>query len=95
MKANCKRGDVAMYVGSHKSASGVIVLCEREITLAEMTQKKNALLDLPAWKVNPPIRRDDGSYADFASDHALRPIRSQDGADEMLAIAGLPAEVKR
>lgn len=81
-----------MYVGSHKSASGVIVMCERRITIAEMAQKKNAELDLPAWKVNPPIRRDDGGYATFASDYALRPIRSHDGVDEMLNIAGIPAK---
>lgn len=80
-----------MYVGSHKSSCGVIVICERGMTIKEMAEKNNAGLDLPAWKVNPPIRRDDGGYAKFASDHALRPIRPQGEDDEMLKIAGLPA----
>lgn len=92
MKLNCKPGDLAIVVNS-KSSPDCIGLITRVVSyLPDVTGD-------PAWIVDPPLH--DGRLfnglerpGNWWMDAALRPIRDQDGEDEILRIAGKPQEVK-
>jgi hypothetical protein len=47
----------------------------------------------PAWEVDLPLNTWEGKAQNFLLDSCLRPIRDQDGEDEILRIAGKPQEV--
>lgn len=85
---NCKQGELAIYLGKHATARGMVVVVGRPATANEVD---NAAL--PAWHISPPLPKMDGSFAKVASDVALRPIRDQDGQDESLSWAKKPSEV--
>jgi len=86
---NCKPGDLAIYIGQHKVVFGVIVKCVRPMRWFDRF-RPSYRIQLPAWRICPPIMFPDGRLSEFASDHCLRPIRDSDGTDEMIRIAGLP-----
>ena len=80
---NCKQGDLARYVGRHKQHYGKIVLIVAPHPYA-----------IGAWLHEPELPTDDGESANSVWDYAVRPIRDQDGEDEMLRIAGKPMGIK-
>lgn len=83
---NCKKGDLAVYVGKSKSQVGKIVTC------VSFGGSKTLLAD--HWYVEPHIVRDrDGKLCGYVKDASLRPIRPTDGEDETLQWAGKPKEV--
>jgi hypothetical protein len=82
---NCKPGDLAVVVRCDvPEVVGLFVRCVR--------------LDYwggePFWYLDRRVIHNDPRYQhDAVFDCNLRPIRDQDGEDEMLRIAGLPKEV--
>lgn len=79
---NCKRGDLAMYVGKKARYGAITRVIRRKDWFDEM-----------AWEVDPPIPDGPSSHnPKWVADIALRPIRDSDGTDEMLRIAGKPTE---
>lgn len=92
MKLNCKQGDLAfLLVDGQYMKAGAIVKCIRFYGLVENP-------DLgwfnDVWHVE--YRGTEISPRGIGwgvPDRYLRPLRDQDGEDEMLRIAGLPHEV--
>ena len=89
MSLRCKPGDLAIYIGRRKEFIG------KPIKILEFKLAP----DGPGWLVDPPVYEnyidDFGTKrrGDWQLDRNLRPIRDQDGEDEMLAIAGKPEGV--
>lgn len=80
---NCKKGDLAVYVGRDIKCLGMIVRCVRLFPFAD------------AWMTDPALPKDDGSGPALGVwDKNLRPIRDNDGEDEILRIAGKPVDHK-
>jgi hypothetical protein len=77
---NCKKGDMAMYVGKMAEFRGHIVKCV----------ELDGDFGPPAWVIEPML----GTY-DVAFDSVLRPIRHPgvNAVDEMLLICGKPREM--
>lgn len=88
---NCKPGDLAMLVFSRVGNEGKIFTVIRLATAGEVSDwRLNPRLTW--WAISEPIRSSWGDYFEYAPDEFLRPIRDQDGTDEMIRIAGLPQE---
>jgi hypothetical protein len=98
---NCKPGDLAIIVDPECVQNiGKIVLCVR------LHSSETHDLDGwgfnescgPRWVVDQPLsgRLGDGTPCPMYTipDESLRPIRDNDGEDEMLRIAGNPREVE-
>jgi hypothetical protein len=88
---NCRPGDLAIVVGGTHSSDvvGRIVRCVRW----------QPWRGVDAWIVEPRLREDrveghETIVGDWVRDVCLRPIRDNDGEDEMLRIAGKPREVE-
>lgn len=85
---NCKQGDLAMVVRvSHAVnnwALGQIVRC--------VSYEK--LSDIDGWRLEEGITHADSTLEWYwIADFCLRPIRDNEGEDEILRIAGIPGEV--
>lgn len=74
---NCKQGDLAIVIRSVRGNEGKIVRCVSPLKIIE------------AWTVEPDFNPEVLGIPTFP-DAWLRPIRDQDGEDEMLRIAGKP-----
>jgi len=87
---NCEQGELAVIVGaSHPGtvrALGHICVCVELV--------KHPITGEPGWRIDPPVQTDIG-LCENCLDRVMRPIRPQsdDAFDEMLLIAGLPAQV--
>jgi hypothetical protein len=88
---NCKPGDLAIYVSSRAGNEGRIVRCLRLASAQEVLSQ-----GFGGWHMwitdNQEIKTTNGLTTNLASDMYLRPIRDQDGEDEMLRIAGKPVK---
>lgn len=94
---NCKKGDLAIIVsGSIPQNIGLIIRCDELV--CGLWWKPGA----PAWRVTDRAMwavMNDGSIK-FCQpplrcyDEHLRPIRDDDGEDEVLRIAGKPKELE-
>lgn len=81
---NCKPGDLVVCVRTHPQFSQFI---GRVFTVTHLSSKwKNN------WHTEPKQYLDGGPLYVVFSDSCLRPIRPNDGEDEMLRIAGRPAD---
>lgn len=85
MKLNCKPGDLAMVVRvtnrENEWMLGHIVRCAQF----------EALRGRSGWILEDGLTHSGTVFEWFwVADDCLRPIRDQDGEDEMLRIAGLP-----
>lgn len=93
---NCKQGDLAIIVKSRAGNEGKIVTCLRLATTEEISL--NRFYDQPLWPVwivdrnlqNANLLGEVNGQSNLAYDATLRPIRDQDGEDEMIRIAGKP-----
>lgn len=85
---NCKPGDLAIVVRSAAGHEGVICRVIRFVG------------ELPEWTGNDRWETDHkhsglfGGITNTFQDRCLRPLRDQPGEDEMLRIAGKPANYK-
>lgn len=75
----CRPGDLAMYVGRHSALLGRVV----EVCAPREWHE-------PAWFISPPLHFPDGKDPHSCLDRSLRPIRPNQGEDEILRIAGKP-----
>lgn len=93
---NCKPGDLAVVVRSAAGSHGKIVTCIRLATKDEIRYWNHAEDVGPVWFIDQMLNRafvggfGIGFPAPLASDYCLKPIRDNDGEDEMLRIAGKP-----
>lgn len=91
MRLNCKPGDLAVIVRAmyRPELIGRLVTCVRLIPNDGFDADGRPFSPKPQggprWVIEKPL----GSLKSV-SDSNLRPIRDQDGEDEMLRIAGLP-----
>lgn len=87
---NCKQGDLALMTKG-VYARGMIVVCESYVGLRHHRRRDGSLTPLrPCWRVSPPIPAWSGKLSDLVADEDLRPIRDNDGEDEILRLAGKP-----
>jgi hypothetical protein len=89
---NCKPGDLAVMVRSMAGNEGKIVRCIRVIGAMRLVSKTGVVVSDLTWEIEPQILNWKGDLISFAHDGCLRPIRPNDGEDEMLTIAGHPTE---
>ena len=82
---NCKQGDVAVIVRSVAGNEGKVVRC------LELHPTPYAAQDGagPRWVTDPPIIGCAG-WIDAVLDANMRPLRGQEGEDEVLRLAGRP-----
>lgn len=92
---NCKQGDLAIIVKSRAGNEGKIVTCLRLATEAELFADNFTTKFGPVWVTDLIVDTCNvfgistgGSH--HVCDVFLRPIRDQDGEDEMIRIAGKP-----
>lgn len=91
---NCKQGDLAIVVKSELGNEGKVVRCIRVLSKKE----SDALMywSGPLWEVDAPLKASFGfvvTYTNHCPDSYLRPLRNQDGEDEMLRISGKPEQL--
>lgn len=78
---NCKPGDLAIVVsGSPAENVGRVITCLRWVRL----------FDIDFWYYEGALVFE-GERCPLVADDCLRPLRPDEGTDEMLRIAGLPA----
>ena len=88
---NCKQGDLAIFVTSNAGNEGKIVTCLRRATQAECDNYGfNPYFHGPVWFTDKQLFTIYDTVSNLACDAHLRPIRDQDGEDEMIRIAGKP-----
>ena len=87
---NCRKDDLAFIASASSPAFAGIVghVCRC------VEQVSHPVSGEPGWLIDPPVQTDIG-LCENCLDRVMRPIRPQsdDAFDEMLLIAGLPAEV--
>lgn len=95
---NCRAGDLAVIVKSKCGNEGKIVRCKRLLNLGEYVDSEcrtssieiSHLGEHTCWETDTPTVWSDGLEYKAAKDWNLRPLRGDEGEDEMLRIAGLP-----
>ena len=91
---NCKKGDLAIVVSSLAGNEGRIVRCLEFIGMMFWLHgeelRRNA-----TWRIDVELPPFDGKHNDMIEDYKLRPLRDNDGEDEMLRIAGKPQDIKQ
>lgn len=87
---NCRRGDIARFVGSGRPMRnyGRFVICEVEIG-----EVCDAYGTHWCWRIDPPLFKSNGDLTDICPDAWLRPIRDTGAPDEMLERIGRPEGV--
>jgi hypothetical protein len=91
---NCKPGDLAVIVRSHRGRNvGRIVTVVRQHDPADSPRWLHVM---PGWVVSPvgTLVVHPNAKCTWAPDAWLRPIRPDEGQDEMLRIAGRPVETE-
>ena len=89
---NCKQGDLAIIVRSWAGNEGKIVRCVKFIPLVVWINPDGSADREPGWIADVTTINCAGMPGNKFMDSQLRPIRDQDGEDEMLRIAGKPTE---
>lgn len=96
---NCKAGDLAIQVRSRVGNTGKIVKCLSIAKLGEEIKSdcgtSYLIIDTEekehaTWHIEESMKWTDGKFYKATKDSDLRPLRDNDGEDEMLRIAGLP-----
>lgn len=89
---NCKPGDLAVIVRSSNGNEGRFLRCIRLASYDEASYQSIAwwMMHGPVWVTDSKLPCTDGSFTNLYPDDRLRPIRDNDGEDEMLRIAGKP-----
>lgn len=82
MKLNCKAGDLAVIVRSMAGNEGRIVRCVEFVGCGDDWHDD-------CWLVDPPVMGTLRLQREV-SDSKLRPLRDNDGEDEVLRIVGKP-----
>lgn len=82
---NCSSGDLAVVVRTGPMAAKCLGAI---IRVSSMT----VIDGIEVWRYEPLLHYPNGEPISFAEDCCLRPIKDQDGEDEMLLIAGKPKE---
>jgi hypothetical protein len=90
---NCKQGDLAIVVKSEAGNEGKIVRCVRLIGERDLIGRSGDVLRGAVWEIDVPLPDWGGRLFPTVSDDQLRPIRDNDGEDEILRIAGKPQKV--
>jgi hypothetical protein len=94
---NCKPGDLAIVVGGHGLGNdplkmrGRIVRCIRILGPADLGFEYDEAC--PTWEVDIDVKDPIDGVQIGVEDEFLRPIRDNDGEDEILRIAGKPEKV--
>lgn len=89
---NCKQGDLAIIVKSHAGNEGKIVRCLKFVPAQEFITPEGKIVKWDSWEVNIVINAWSGEKTSIVPDHFLKPIRDNDGEDEMLRITGKPKQ---
>lgn len=97
-KLNCWPGCNAIIVRSMMGNEGKVVHCERIARLDERIESEcgesvmmiTHLGEHTTWLVDRPVLWSDGHEYRAVKDVVLRPLRDEDGQDEMLRIVGMP-----
>lgn len=88
---NCKQGDLAIIVRSEAGNEGKIVRCLKLLPNNHWICCKTGIHSFAdGWEIDQQVRLFTGGTTNRVPDYRLRPIRDQDGEDEMLRIAGKP-----
>ena len=85
---NCKPRDLAVFVRSRAGNLGLIVRCLSFVPAG--TVLGNGICESDGWITDVTVMQTRGMRICYAEDKNLRPIRDQDGEDEMIRIAGKP-----
>lgn len=89
-KLNCKPGDLAIVVKSHAGNEGKVVRCLELQALCKLQQPDGSYFTGPAWVIDQGLVSWGGVVMHLTPDDFLRPLRDDDGVDEMLVRTGLP-----
>lgn len=90
----CKVGDIAVITNAdNKNNIGKFVTCEKYLGHIPVQGKYGSRVR-EAWHVSGNATTWNGAGFLAVPDEWLKPIRDNDGEDEMLRIAGKPAEKK-
>lgn len=84
---NCKQGDLAIVVRSKAGHEGKIFRC------VSYVGKARGFFGDDYWEIDAIVLSIDGKPNSFFRDSWMRPIRDNDGEDEMLRIVGKPEGV--
>ena len=87
---NCKQGDLAVIVRSYAGNEGKIVQCLRFVPNWIRIGADGWECCGPAWEVDRTLPKMTGWRSNIIADSQLRPLRDNDGEDEMLRLVGLP-----
>lgn len=87
---NCKQGDLAVIVKSAAGNEGKIVTCVRLLGSMQWRHPDGRMHSCSTWEIDGVIKGWSWQMSNTIADDQLRPIRDNDGEDEMLRIAGLP-----
>lgn len=84
---NCKPGDLVRHIGGTLgSKSPNLGKIFRVVRLSDYLNTSSG----PVWETDGTLIASPDGWAPFADDEFLRPIRDNDGEDEILRIAGRP-----
>lgn len=89
---NCKEGDLAIIIKSDNNNEGKIVRCIKFYPSIDLycgfTNSSGTVANV--WEIDRliPSRSEGGTC--HLEDYKLRPIRDQDGEDEMIKLLGKP-----
>lgn len=87
---NCKQGDLAIVVKSWAGNEGKVVRCLRLSDCTRRVLPDLSVVDEAIWEVDQELTDCFGKKDALVADSQLRPIRDNDGEDEMVTIAGKP-----
>jgi hypothetical protein len=90
---NCTQGDLAVIVRSWAGNEGKIVRCIELVGLLPASSPGGRARVVPIWRVDRALMAWDGTCDYEAADDQLRPIRDNDGEDEILTLVGKPEKV--
>lgn len=88
---NCKQGDLAVIVRSELGNEGKILKCLRLATSSEVKAEMFPWA-CPVWVTDAYIPCRLGYGTHLYPDSRLKPLRDNDGTDEILSFVGLPSQ---
>lgn len=87
---NCKVGDLAIVIKSTAGNEGKIVQCLKFVPNKQFLKRDCNVIVEDSWIVDSKLKTWNGRPGNAIPDAWLKPIRNQDGEDEMLKIVGYP-----
>lgn len=91
---NCKQGDLAIIVKSMAGNEGKIVRCLKFVPAQDFSTPDQKIVKMDAWEVDSVLVDWVGEKTSTIPDHFLKPIRDNDGEDEMLRLVGKPEQLE-